>query len=111
MNTREWERRGVEIVEGTVEGFDFDARYRRVRYGVEGVAYAALGYQVEPDEDTEWSGCYNRTGLIAVQLVGDDYTYFAEPDDLQVIPDEAYCTECGQIGCCGDARDRSEATA
>jgi hypothetical protein len=107
VDTRDWERRGVEIVEGTVEGFDFDARYRRVCYGVDGVAYIALGYHVEPDEDTDWSGCYNRTGLIAVRLVGDDRTYFVEPEDLQKIDDLDYCAECGQVGCCGDARDRS----
>ena len=36
------------------------------------VAWHVLGWETEPDEDTEWSGCYNRTGRLVCQMVGDD---------------------------------------
>lgn len=29
-----------------------------------------------------------------------------DPEDIELIPEEAYCHECGQIGCSGDGRER-----
>ena len=63
------------------------------------VAWRVLGWETEPDEDTEWSGIENRTDRLIVRMVGDDRHFAAEPDEIVPLPDEAYCSECGQIGC------------
>ena len=80
-------------------------RYR-VR-GSPGIAYRVLGWEAEPDEDTEWSGYENRTGNVVAIMVGDDRRHIVEPDDLTPLDELAYCAECGQIGCAHDGRDRS----
>jgi hypothetical protein len=72
------------------------------------VAYYVLGWETEPDEDTEWSGCENRTGRVVVVMVGDDYKHVVDEDDIVPLEREDYCGECGQIGCGHDGLDRSE---
>lgn len=67
--------------------------------GDNAVAWYVYGWEVQPDDDTEWSGCYNRTGLLVCCMVGDDQPFVIDPDDLQAIDDEEYCHSCGQIGC------------
>jgi hypothetical protein len=37
-------------------------------------------------------------------MVGDDREFSTDPADLTIIDDDAYCSECGQIGCHGDMR-------
>ncbi len=32
-------------------------------------------------------------------MVGDDRIFHVFVDDLELIPDESYCRDCGQIGC------------
>ena len=32
--------------------------------GYKGVAWSVMGWETEPDEDTEWSGCEVRTGRV-----------------------------------------------
>jgi hypothetical protein len=73
-----------------------------------GIAVYVRGWETEPDEDTEWSGCENRTGRVLVTMIGDDAIHCVEEDDLIPIDRDAYCGECGQIGCCHDGLDRKE---
>jgi hypothetical protein len=77
---------------------DLDARYR-VRGSGE-IAYRVLGYETTRDEDYEWTGyeVENRDRVRAV-MVGDDYVWSVDVDDLEEIPADSYCRECGQIGC------------
>lgn len=82
--------------EDDTERFPDDARYQ-IAGG--GVAWFTLGWEVEADEDTEWSGYYNRTGNVLAVMVGDDQAHSIDPDDLQPIEDGEYCPGCGQIGC------------
>jgi len=64
-----------------------------------GVALRVLGWQTEPDEDTEWSGYEQRTGRVVYRMVGDDQLFSADLDDLEPLAREDYCGVCGQIGC------------
>ena len=67
--------------------------------GMFGVAYRVLGWETEPDEDTEWTGMENRTGNLVMVMVGDDRHHSVEPDDVTEIPADGFCRDCGQIGC------------
>jgi hypothetical protein len=69
-----------------------------------GIAFYALGWETEPDEDTHWSGIENRTGRVVVVMVGDDRHFAEDPEDLTPLDREAYCGECGQVGCAHDGR-------
>jgi hypothetical protein len=77
--------------------FDFDATYKEV--GGAGIAWRAYAYQTEPTEDTEWDGIEIPTGKVLAHMVGDDREHEFDPDELQLIDEEAYCPGCGQIGC------------
>lgn len=68
--------------------------------GYRGVAWRILGWETEPDSDTEWSGQENRTGQVVAVMVGDDRYFTFDLDLLTPISEEAYCGSCGQIGCC-----------
>lgn len=85
----------------------FDADAYTARGWGQGIAWYVLGWETEPDEDTEWSGCENRTGRVVAMMVGDDRKFTFDEDDLTPIAREAYCGECGQIGCSHDGLDRS----
>lgn len=76
--------------------------------GYRGIAWYVLGWETEPDEDTEWSGYENRTGNVVCVMVGDDRRHMFEPEELTPIAREEYCGECGQVGCRHDGLDRSE---
>lgn len=79
-----------------------DATFSADAYRVEGyagIAWHVLGWETEPDEDTEWSGIENRTGKILCRMVGDDRDFSFDPEDLTPITAEEYCGSCGQIGC------------
>lgn len=83
--------------------YDTDSPYHpddavRIK-GHSGVAWYVLGWQTEPDEDTEWSGYENRTGQLVCCMVGDDAHWLIDPDDVQTLARGEYCGECGQIGC------------
>ena len=67
--------------------------------GWRGVAWTVLGWETEPDEDTEWSGYENRTGRLVAHMVGDDRHFAFDPDELKPLDSEEYCSVCGQIGC------------
>ena len=67
--------------------------------GWEGIAWAMLGPETEPDADTEWTGIEEPTGRIEMVMVGDDRVFAFDPEDVHELPDDAYCRDCGQIGC------------
>lgn len=70
------------------------------------VAWYILGWETEPDEDTEWSGYEQRTGRVVCVMVGDNARHTFDPDDMIPLDREAYCGECGQIGCAHDGLPR-----
>ena len=67
--------------------------------GYAGIAWYVLGWQTEPDVDTEWSGYENRTGRLICVMVGDDRHWVIDPDDITPLDRSEYCGSCGQIGC------------
>jgi hypothetical protein len=82
---------------------DFDARYK-VR-GWKGVAFYVVGYvhRLEPIYDPECDeieDVEDQTQVVIV-MVGDDRKYEVNVEDLTKLEDDEYCSECGQIGCCG----------
>jgi hypothetical protein len=81
--------------------------YKVKGYG--GVAWWVMGWETEPDEDTEWSGIEPRTGKVVCRMVGDDRNFVFDEDEITAIAREDFCGECGQIGCTHDGLDRSEA--
>ena len=93
--------------ESDSEAFPADAY--RVRGWGQGIAFYVLGWETEPDEDTEWSGCENRTGRVLVVMIGDDARHRVDPEDLSELDRASYCGECGQIGCQHDGLERGEA--
>jgi len=88
-----------------------DERFSADAYRLDGdryaVAWYVLGWETEPDEDTEWSGIEERTGQIVCVMVGDDAHFTYDPEDMIPLQREEYCGECGQIGCFHDGLDRS----
>lgn len=70
------------------------------------VAVRILGWETEPDADTEWTGIEERTGKVVAVIVGDDKKHSVDPDDLIELKRKDYCGECGQIGCQHDRLDR-----
>jgi hypothetical protein len=79
---------------------DLNAHYTVEGYG--GIAWYVLGYETWRDEDYEWSGIENvDKDRVCAVMVGDDRTFTFDIEDLTVLPEDAYCHECGQIGCKG----------
>ena len=84
------------------KNYDPAPEYQADAYAVRGwsgVAFGVLGWETEPDSDTEWSGYENQTGNLIVVMVGDDRLYSVSPTAVSEIAQDAYCHECGQIGC------------
>ena len=92
-------------VMGVEEAEEYAGRAYSVK-GWKGIAWAVCGWEVEPDEDTEWTGYGVRTGRLVCRMVGDDRDYAIEPRELVAIAREDYCGECGQIGCSHDGMER-----
>lgn len=70
--------------------------------GCPGVACAVLGWETEPDEETEWSGYEVRTGRVVACMIGDDHRFTCDPEEITPLGEGDYCPGCGQIGCHGD---------
>lgn len=90
---------------------DADADYPADAYrvaGYQGIGFYVLGWETQPDEDTEWSGIEERTGRLVVVMIGDDRRHVVDPEDVSPLDRAEYCGECGQIGCSHDGLDRSE---
>jgi hypothetical protein len=47
-----------------------------------------------------------RTGMVLAVMIGDDHRHRVDEEDLEPLPREDYCGECGQIGCRHDGMDR-----
>jgi hypothetical protein len=77
---------------------EYQAAAYRVR-GYSGIAFSVLGWETESDEDTEWSGYEVRTGRLVCIMIGDDTHHSIDPEDVSPLAPDAYCRECGQIGC------------
>ncbi len=92
---------------------DFDAHYRVDGY--RGIAWSLIGYAHETlpticygeDEDgnevelEDWSETErvdDLTKVVAV-MVGDDRKFTFDVDEVTPINEDAFCHECGQIGC------------
>jgi len=67
--------------------------------GYSGIAFYFAGPELKPDEDTEWTGIMNETGMARMVMVGDDREHIIDPADCTVLGYEDYCSSCGQIGC------------
>lgn len=67
--------------------------------GWKGIAWAVLGWETQPDEDTEWTGIEQRTGKVVCVMIGDDRRFVFDKDELTPLDPESYCRSCGQIGC------------
>ena len=106
---------------------DFSAHYT-VR-GQSGVAWRLLGYARTRTEESWTLACedpahkynicdaddpechrpdcyvYNEpeevddTSKVRAAMVGDDRPEIIDVDDLQLIPEDGYCRDCGQTGC------------
>lgn len=91
--------------------YEHDDDYNANAYTVDGwgagIAWAVLGWQTEPDEDTEWTGYEVRTGNLVCRMIGDDRDFAIDPDDVTPLAREDYCGECGQVGCTHDGLDRA----
>lgn len=98
-------------VDGTQDGINFDAHYK---IGSVGVAWFLLGWAVkyEPitclcvdDEGGEYeeeTGEFDKvadTDHVVAVMVGDDRREVVELSDLELIPEDEFCRDCGQIGC------------
>ena len=64
-----------------------------------GIAFHVYGWETEPDQDTEWSGYEYRTGNLVCGMVGDDRRFAVDPEDVSPLDPEAFCRDCGQVGC------------
>lgn len=74
----------------------------------QGIAWHVLGWETEPDEDTDWSGYEVRTGNVVARMVGDDRDFSIDPEDVTPLDREDYCGSCGQVGCTHDGLDRED---
>jgi hypothetical protein len=104
----------------------FPAEYYSVKQ-YPGVAFYVLGWEtqqeavtclVEEEDENGDTFSYEmlgddfedvRTGRVLAVMVGDDYRHCVELEDLTPLEREAFCGECGQIGCSHDGLDREEA--
>jgi len=101
---------------------DFDERYRVKGYN--GVAWYLISYKkdrvptrclaTDADGNEYWEDDWSETeevedrSLVIAVMVGDDRKFTFDIEDLEILKEDDYCHECGQIGCTSDGRDRSE---
>lgn len=86
--------------------FDFTKRYKVAGHG--GVAFRAIGHPLqmyeyiyhEAEDEFGYESVFEAdySQVIAI-IVGDDYQWTFDVDDLTPLEDTDYCSECGQIGC------------
>jgi hypothetical protein len=75
--------------------------------GYSGIAFHVDAIRTEADDDTIWSGIEVETGQLETHMVGDDRMFLAWPEELTVLDEDAFCHECGQVGCTHDGRERA----
>lgn len=95
-----------------------DKTYQIDSYG--GIAWRYLGPEMEIREDNRYwedeDGWVwedeepeeTETGWARMEMIGDDREFIIEPCDISELAEDAYCHECGQIGC---GHSTGEATA
>ena len=88
-----------------LDDLDTDARYTVGGWG-KGIAFWIDCAETEHDDDTEWTGYVHETGRVLAVMVGDDKRHSVDPSDLTLLDNLDYCTECGQVGCSHDGRER-----
>lgn len=52
-------------------------------------------YEAESDEG-EWE---SDDSIARIRMVGDDRVYEVDPDDCTPLAEDAFCADCGQLGC------------
>ncbi len=67
--------------------------------GYRGIAWSILGWELEEDEDTEWTGQYTATGKLLAIMKGDDRVFTFDEDEFTALTEDQFCPECGQTGC------------
>lgn len=82
-----------EVVKAAEEGSRFKVSY-----------YDGIAFYFHREETVleGFEYCYEDeipTGNVLMIMVGDDHVHVVDPEDIEVIPDDAYCRVCGQIGC------------
>lgn len=80
------------------DNLTFSSAHYKVRQ-YSGVAFYVLGWETVPDEDTEWTGYETRTGRVLAVMVGDDFRHSVDITDILPLAEDAFCRDCGQIGC------------
>jgi hypothetical protein len=109
MKTKNYvEQNGIE------RGIDFDAHYRVA--GWPAVAFVLLGWSgeweptmclctddeghewEEPSDDGEGEWIADYSTVVAV-MVGDDRRHDVDVSDLELISEDGFCRDCGQVGC------------
>ncbi len=99
-----------------IEPLNLDARYT-VR-GWKGIAFRISGFprRFEPytalaiDEETgeeyeadtgegEWIEQDSSCGRVVVVMVGDNRKHEVDVEDLTPLAEDAWCSDCGQVGC------------
>lgn len=90
----------------TVAGLSTDKHYR-VNH-MPGIAFYFRGMQTETrtewycedgEEDGYWDEEEVETGMAEMVMVGDDHIHIVDPDDIEELPEDEFCRDCGQIGC------------
>lgn len=80
------------------ETLDLKAHYTVAGY--EGIAFYLIGYRLVRDEDYEWTGIEEEDrDYVRAVMVGDDEVHEVDVDDLTPLPEDEFCSECGQVGC------------
>ena len=92
--------------------FDFKATY--TVEGYRGIAwyawrYATIREPIEFEDGTveDWEEIEDPSRVVC-SMIGDDRKFEFPTEELTPIAREDYCSECGQIGCGGDAYPREE---
>ncbi len=84
-----------------MSAIDLDARYSVGGY--QGIAFRLHGYW-PTGLDFGGEMTYDE-GFVCAVMVGDDHRHCVDVDDLTVVSDDDYCSQCGQIGCTHDGRE------
>jgi len=76
--------------------------------GQAGVAWRVFGREIETFDNGEGFPDWRETERLVCVMVGDDHREAFEPDDVTPLDEDAYCHECGQVGCTHDGRERGQ---
>lgn len=78
---------------------DTGAHFRVDGWGT-GIAWYTLGHPMIRDEDYDWTGMeYPDSSSAIMVMVGDDREFIEPIENIEPIPEDSFCRDCGQIGC------------